>query len=147
MDVVKKKDIDEMKKIASPVPVVALIIDAVHVYLDKAPVPKDRSWKSCQLMMGQDQFLNNLKNFEKKKIHPQTAKEVKSLLQNPMFNEETASKASQALRGLCEWVQNIDKFYDVYLDVEPKERALDNARAELTAAQEKLQVLQDKISV
>lgn len=147
LDVVKKKDIDEMKKIAAPVPVVQLIIDAVHVYLDKAPVPKDRSWKSCQLMMGQDQFLNNLKSFEKKKIHPQTAKEVKSLLQNPMFNEETASKASQALRGLCEWVQNIDKFYDVYLEVEPKERALDNARSELAAAQEKLQVLQDKIGV
>lgn len=47
---------------------------------------------------------------------------------------------------MCAWVINIHKFYQVYLVVEPKQRALDEAEAELKAAQDKLIDLTIKIN-
>lgn len=57
-----------------------------------------------------------------------------------------ASK-SYAAAGLCSWVLNIVKFYEVYCEVEPKRQALSKANAELAAAQEKLSVIKTKINV
>lgn len=57
-----------------------------------------------------------------------------------------ASK-SYAAAGLCSWVLNIVKFYEVYCEVEPKRQALSKANAELAAAQEKLAVIKSKINV
>lgn len=48
--------------------------------------------------------------------------------------------------GLCAWVINIIKFYEVYCDVEPKRRALEAANAELAAAQDKLLVITQKVA-
>lgn len=50
-------------------------------------------------------------------------------------------------KGLCAWVINIIKFYEVYCDVEPKRRALAAANAELAAATEKLTVIKRKVTV
>lgn len=41
---------------------------------------------------------------------------------------------------------NINKFYEVFLIVEPKQRALTEAKDELKAAQDKLEVLNDQIN-
>lgn len=54
---------------------------------------------------------------------------------------------SGAAAGLCAWVINIHKFYEVFLVVEPKQRALRMAQEELQAAQDKLTFLNDKINV
>ena len=47
--------------------------------------------------------------------------------------------------GLCSWVINIVKFYEVFCDVEPKRRALDEANAELEAAQDKLEAIKNQV--
>lgn len=57
-----------------------------------------------------------------------------------------ASK-SYAAAGLCSWVLNIVKFYEVFCEVEPKRQALRKANAELAAAQEKLSAIKRKINV
>ena len=49
--------------------------------------------------------------------------------------------------GLCAWVINIIKFYEVYCDVEPKRQALFQANVELAAAQEKLSIIKRKVTV
>ena len=48
--------------------------------------------------------------------------------------------------GLCEWVININTFYFVYLDVEPKQRALVEAKQELQDAEEKMAVINAEIN-
>lgn len=57
-----------------------------------------------------------------------------------------ASK-SYAAAGLCSWVLNIVKFYEVYCEVEPKRQALSKANAELAAAQKTLSGIKTKINV
>lgn len=68
-------------------------------------------------------------------------------IKNPDFNPTFIMSKSAAAAGLCSWVINIVKFYDVYVVVEPKRRALNAANAELAAAREKLAFLTDQISV
>lgn len=148
LDTIEKKDIVEMKGIAQPTPIVHMINEAVLIYMDKkSVVPKDRSWKACQAMLAQDGFVEMLKTFERKKIHPFKSKEVKKLLEHPDFNRNKAKAASAALAGLCDWVKNIDAFYNIYLDVKPKEDALEEARHELKEAQEKLGKIVVKVKV
>ena len=61
------------------------------------------------------------------------------------FDPDFVRTKSGAAAGLCAWVINIIKFYEVYCDVEPKRRALAQANAELAAAQEKLSIIKRKV--
>lgn len=69
------------------------------------------------------------------------------LLQDPEFQPDLVASKSNAAAGLCSWVLNIVKFYEVYCEVEPKRQALSKANAELAAAQEKLGAIKSKINV
>lgn len=68
------------------------------------------------------------------------------LQEPPTFSEFIRSK-SAAAAGLCAWVINIIKFYEVFCDVEPKRKALAAANAELAAASEKLKSIKCKVAV
>lgn len=68
-------------------------------------------------------------------------------LQDPEFQPDLVASKSYAAAGLCSWVLNIVKFYEVYCEVEPKRQALSKANAELAAAQEKLATIKSKINV
>lgn len=61
------------------------------------------------------------------------------------FDPEYVKSKSAAAAGLCSWVINIVKFYEVYCDVEPKRRALEEANAELAEAQETLANVKAKV--
>ena len=67
-------------------------------------------------------------------------------LVDPEFSPEKVVSKSFAAAGLCAWVINIIKFYDVYVVVEPKRRALNQANAELAAARERLKFLNTQIA-
>lgn len=67
--------------------------------------------------------------------------------QDPEFDPQKILSKSSAASGLCAWVINIHKFYNVYLIVGPKQKALRDAQHELRAAQEKLDYFNGKIQV
>lgn len=111
-------------------------------------VPKDRSWKAAKVTMAKvDSFLDALLNFDKENIHENCLKAIRPYLQDPEFNPEFVATKSYAAAGLCSWVINIVRFYEVFCDVEPKRQALSKATMDLTAAQEKLAAIKAKISV
>ena len=68
-------------------------------------------------------------------------------LQDPEFQPDLVASKSNAAAGLCSWVINIVRFYEVFCDVEPKRKALSEANAELAAAQHKLTAIKTKINV
>lgn len=45
----------------------------------------------------------------------------------PHFNGETMAAKSNAAKGVCEWVVNIVKYYDVIQIIEPKRKNLKEA--------------------
>lgn len=99
------------------------------------------------MMAKVDAFLDALINYDKENIHPEIMKAIQPYLKNPEFEPEFVRSKSAAAAGLCAWVINIIKFYEVYCDVEPKRRALEAANAELCAAQDKLKIITEKVNV
>ena len=92
-----------------------------------------------------DQFLDQLLNYDKENIHENNLKAVRPYLDDPDFRPEFISSKSLAAGGLCAWVINIIKFFEVFCDVEPKRMALQAANAELAAAEDKLSKIKAKI--
>lgn len=147
LNTLNKNNLTELKSFGSPPAVVVSVSAAVMCLL--APggkVSKDRSWKAAKVMMAKvDQFLDSLINYDKENIHENCLKAVAPYLADPEFTPDFVAGKSSAAGGLCSWVVNIVRFYEVYCDVEPKRLALNTANAELAAAQEKLSNIKKKL--
>ncbi|XP_054565087.1 dynein axonemal heavy chain 9 [Eptesicus fuscus] len=148
LNTLNKTNLTELKSFGSPPPAVSNVMAAVMALM--APggkVPKDRSWKAAKVAMaGVHGFLDSLVHFDKENIHENCLRAVRPHLQDPEFNPEFVATKSYAAAGLCSWVINIVKFYEVFCDVEPKRQALGRATSDLTAAQEKLAAIKAKIA-
>ncbi|XP_063098488.1 dynein axonemal heavy chain 9 isoform X2 [Cavia porcellus] len=148
LNTLNKTNLTELKSFGSPPLAVSNVSAAVMVLM--APggkVPKDRSWKAAKVTMAKvDSFLDSLINFNKENIHENCLRAIRPYLQDPEFNPEFVASKSYAAAGLCSWVINIVRFYEVFCDVEPKRHALSKATADLTAAQEKLAAVKAKIA-
>ncbi|XP_070251371.1 dynein axonemal heavy chain 9 isoform X5 [Myotis yumanensis] len=148
LNTLNKTNLTELKSFGSPPPAVSNVSAAVMVLM--APggkVPKDRSWKAAKVAMARvDGFLDSLVHFDKENIHENCLRAIRPYLQDPEFNPEFVATKSYAAAGLCSWVINIVKFYEVFCDVEPKRQALGRATSDLTTAQEKLAAIKAKIA-
>ncbi|CAD7689680.1 unnamed protein product [Nyctereutes procyonoides] len=148
LNTLNKTNLTELKSFGAPPPAVSNVTAAVMTLT--APggrVPKDRSWKAAKVTMAKvDGFLDSLINFDKEHIHESCLKAIQPYLQDPDFNPELVATKSYAAAGLCSWVVNIVRFYEVFCDVEPKRQALSRATSDLTAAQEKLAAVKAKIT-
>ncbi|XP_066292954.1 dynein beta chain, ciliary-like [Branchiostoma lanceolatum] len=147
LDTLNKTNLTELKSFGSPPAAVVNVTAGVMVLL--APggkVPKDRSWKAAKVVMAKvDDFLNQLVNYDKENVHENCQKAIQPYLADPEFDPDFIRAKSQAAAGLCAWVINIMRFFVVYCDVEPKRLALNQANAELAAAQDKLATIKAKI--
>ncbi|KAL9894878.1 dynein beta chain, ciliary [Glossina fuscipes] len=148
LNTLNKNNLTELKSFGSPPEAVVSVCAAVLVlFSQKGKIPKDRSWKSCRSIMGNvDKFLNDLVNYDKKHIHPDIIKALQPYIADPEFIPEKILAKSAAAAGLCSWVININRFYEVYLIVEPKERALVEAEQELQDARDKLTALNQRLN-
>lgn len=149
LNTLNKANLTELKSFGSPPGAVTNVTAAVMVVLAPgAKIPKDRSWKAAKIVMAKvDAFLDALINYDKENIHPEIIKAIEPYLKDAEFEPEFVRSKSAAAAGLCAWVINIIKFYEVYCDVEPKRKALAAANAELAAAQEKLNSIKRKVAV
>nr|XP_020145462.1 dynein heavy chain 11, axonemal [Microcebus murinus] len=148
LDTLNRVNLTELKAFPNPPNAVTNVTAAVMVLLaPRGRVPKDRSWKAAKVFMGKvDDFLQALINYDKEHIPENCLKVVnEQYLKDPEFNPNLIRTKSFAAAGLCAWVINIVKFYEVYCDVEPKRQALAQANLELAAATEKLETIRKKL--
>ncbi|XP_074051552.1 dynein axonemal heavy chain 11 isoform X2 [Macrotis lagotis] len=142
-------NLTELKAFPNPPIAVTNVTAAVMVLLaPRGRVPKDRSWKAAKVFMGKvDDFLQALINYDKEHIPENCLRVVnEQYLKDPEFNPSLIRTKSFAAAGLCAWVINIVRFYEVYCDVEPKRQALAEANLELEAATEKLGAIRKKLA-
>jgi dynein heavy chain len=64
---------------------------------------------------------------------------------NEMFTPEIMGGKSKAAEGVCSWVLNIVKYYDVIQTIEPKRKALKEATDQLEEANEKLGIVNARV--
>lgn len=65
----------------------------------------------------------------------------------PHFNGASMASKSAAAQGVCEWVVNIVKYWDVIQMIEPKRKILKESIEQLEAATIKLQEVQEVVRV
>jgi len=154
LDVLDKKDFQELKALAKPPGGVDLVCEAaMHlmagyddtIELDKKGGVKDGSWKGATKMMANpEKFLQNLKGFKGAIDDGQVAQssvEKARKIQIAMgddFSQAGMAKKSGAAAGLCVWIINIIMYYDVVVQVEPKRNALREATETLNNANTRL---------
>ncbi|XP_027272227.1 dynein heavy chain 11, axonemal isoform X2 [Cricetulus griseus] len=148
LNTLNRVNLTELKTFPNPPNAVTNVTAAVMVLLaPRGRVPKDRSWKAAKIFMGKvDDFLQALINYDKEHIPENCLKVVnEQYLKDPEFNPNLIRTKSFAAAGLCAWVINIIKFYEVYCDVEPKRQALAQTNSDLAAATEKLEAIRRKL--
>ena len=149
LNTLNKANLTELKSFGSPPSAVLMVLGAVMVLIigQQGKIPKDRSWAKIKLMMAKvDQFLDALINYEKENIPPNVLVALEPYLKDKEFDPDFVKSKSAAAAGLCSWVINIIKFYEVYCDVEPKRRALEEANRQLAEAQAKLEGIINKVA-
>jgi dynein heavy chain, axonemal len=110
------------------------------IEIDKAKKPKAWDWKAAlKMMKNPDEFLNKLKSYkdvvDANQVPAANVAIVKNTYLNmPDFTPEKMATKSGAAKGICEWVINIVKYYDVIQVIEPKRKALKEAIEQLEAA-------------
>uniref|UniRef100_A0A7N8XYV6 Dynein axonemal heavy chain 11 n=1 Tax=Mastacembelus armatus TaxID=205130 RepID=A0A7N8XYV6_9TELE len=149
LDTLNKMNLTELK--AFPNPPVAVINVAAAVMVLLAPrgrVPKDRSWKAARAFMGKvDDFLQALVSYDKEHIPESCLSVVKQkYLTNPEFHPDLVRTKSTAAAGLCAWIINIVRYYEIYCEVIPKRHALSHANTELDMATAKLLAVKKKLA-
>jgi len=141
LDGLNKKDLGELKSLGKP-PAGVDDVTAACVYMlhDGSKGRIDVAWKAAQIMMKDvNGFLEAMKA-QKDRIDggampKQNFKSLKPLLDKEHFNVDTMRNKSQAAAGLCDFVINITKYWDINEDTEPKRERLRQASADLEAAQ------------
>lgn len=82
LDTLDKNNLTELKSFGSPPEQVVKVCAAVLVlFSPRGKIPKDRSWKSCKMMMNKvDVFLNDLLYYDKEHIQPDVIKALQEYL-------------------------------------------------------------------
>lgn len=162
LDVLDKKDFNELKAFSKPPPGVDIVCEACmhlqagidpNIELDKRGRVKDRTWRGMLKMLNDPtKFLQNLKDFKGEidalRVPSQNAEEARRLKDSmgEGFTKENMSRKAQAAGGLCEWIINILLYYDVVAQVEPKKRELNSATQMLVAANARRKQVQEQVA-
>ncbi|XP_045466215.1 dynein axonemal heavy chain 7-like isoform X2 [Harmonia axyridis] len=140
LDTLKPADITLVKSMKNPPAAVKLVMAAVCIIKDVKPDRKpDPStgrmtldyWGPSKKILGDINFLQNLKDFDKDHIKPEImAKIRKEFIPHKDFKPQIVAKASSAAEGLCKWIIAMDLYDDVIKIVAPKKEKLAKAESE-----------------
>jgi dynein heavy chain, axonemal len=155
LNTLKKSHIDEVKALKKPPAAVKTTLTAVAIMLGKkgkriknpnGPGKIMDYWEVIvKELLGDFQFINNLKKFDKDNVPQETIDQVIKYRDDPDFTAEKISRSSLACGGLCKWVLAIIKYDQVAKIVAPKRLQLADAQGKLAAANEKLAVKQAEL--
>ncbi|XP_068632350.1 dynein axonemal heavy chain 2 [Battus philenor] len=131
LDALNKKDITEVKSYAKPPQKVEMVMEAVLILLQKEP-----TWAEAKRQLGDQYFLDRLRDFDKDNISDKTLKKIGTYTAKPDFEPEIVGTVSLAAKSLCLWVRAIEKYGKVYKIVKPKKERLEEALESLRMKQQ-----------
>ena len=104
-----KKDLTEVKSYASPPVKVEKVMEAVMILLGKSP-----TWVESKKQLGDQKFLDNLKEYDKNNISEQILKKIGKYIHDPELEPDKVGVVSRPARSLCLWVRAIEKYGKVW---------------------------------
>lgn len=116
LDTLNKNDITEMKAYANPAEEIVLVVSGVCLLLGK----KENWDEGKKLMNNPNDFINNLKTYDKDNIKESLLKKLKKYTKDPRFDPPSIAKKSKAAESLCLWARAIDNYSEVMKIIKPK---------------------------
>jgi dynein heavy chain len=105
------------------------------------------TWAAGQKMMNQPQkFIERLQNYDKNNIPDQALNDLKPILDQPFFNEQTMKGKSEAAANLCSFVVNVINYNRIWRRVKPLMESADEAEKTANEKLEELRVVQEKVA-
>ena len=141
LDALNKKDITEIKSFTKPPPLVETVLQAVMILRGQDP-----TWAEAKRQLGNTNFIDQLKSFDKDNMSDRTLKKIAGYCANAEFQPDIIGKVSSAARSLCMWVRAMEVYGRIFRVVEPKRRRLHEAESLLQEKQATLKVAQDKLA-
>lgn len=145
LNTLKPTDITLVKAMKNPPDTIKLVMAAVCVMLGVSP---DRSidpatgkkstdyWGPSKRILGDMNFLQNLKDYDKDDISPAVMQIIKkTYMTDNSFMPHIVAKASSAAEGLCKWVRAMVSYDEVAKVVAPKKKKLAEAQTECDEAE------------
>ncbi|XP_029676723.1 dynein heavy chain 7, axonemal-like [Formica exsecta] len=145
LNTLKPTDITLVKAMKNPPDTIKLVMAAVCVMLG---VPPDRTidpvtgkkftdyWGPSKRILGDMNFLQNLKDYDKDNISPAVMQVIKkTYMTDSSFTPHIVAKASSAAEGLCKWVRAMVSYDEVAKVVAPKKKKLVEAQTECDEAE------------
>jgi len=121
-----KKFIAEMKALNKPPPDVAIVMDAVMVFLEK-PL----GWVSVKKELNDTGLRKNNMELDKEHSQPKTRKKIETFTKEANFTPEYMLTKSAAAAALCTWVRAIEDYAKCLKIVNPKREKKAIAEANL----------------
>ncbi|CAF4669138.1 unnamed protein product [Rotaria sp. Silwood1] len=142
-----KADVAEVRVYQSPPYQVMMVMCAVCVLLECKP-----DWATARQVLGDSGFISRLTNLDINHVSDRTYRKLLQYSRHSQFTPDIIGKVSSACRSFCKWVLAIQRYYEVYRTVKPKEEklktaneALDVMRKSLSRKQEMLKLVKDHL--
>lgn len=148
LDKLDKKAIQEVRAFPSPPEMVKFTLEAVCILMGKPP-----DWGESKKLMGQFDFMDLLRTYDKDNIPKPIMKKVLKYYEDPRFLPDEVKKQSSAAMCLCMWVRAMVVYDQVAKEIEPKknnlraaEESLAQTMAQLNTKKAALQQVQDRVA-
>ena len=107
----------------------------------KISIKQEDSWKTSKNMMKDPlKFMDNLNAYkgliDDMRIPPANFAAIQDIINEPTFTPENMKTKSEAAAGVCNWIKNINLYFDVVVNTEPKRQAVEKAKIDLAEATE-----------
>ncbi|KAF4667711.1 Dynein heavy chain 10, axonemal [Perkinsus chesapeaki] len=129
-----KKDITEVKSMASPPAPVMIVCQCVLILKPLGKEDENGGWAAAKQMLSDVSLLRALQEYKKDDMKDRQIKKIKELLakDKDVFEGDNMKNISKAGFGLLQWVKAMIKYHEVARTVEPKRKLV----AELTQKKE-----------
>ena len=116
-------------------------MEGVCIMLDEKP-----DWPTAKKVLGDSQFLNNLKTYDKDNIPEPTIKKLQKYINDENMQVAVVERVSTAAKGLCMWLHAMNVYHKVAKEVGPKRAKVAELTAQLEAANAELQEKRDNLA-
>lgn len=142
-----KKDITEVKGMASPPPPVTIVCMCVVILRPLGKEDESQGWTGAKAMMSDVGFMRALQEYKKDDMKGAQIKRIKELLnkEKDVFEGEKMKSVSKAGYGLLQWVLAMVKYYEVAKGVAPKRELVNKLQQKKEEAEENLKQINKEL--
>jgi len=131
---IRKSDLDEIRALKNPPPVVELVMTSVVIVLGN----KVESWRDIQKVLAGFKFVQSVLEFDTEKMKKKTRQEAVKYTKKGEFNEERANKASRCCGPLVRWVKSQIQYSEILDIVRPMKREIKKLEKKLQQKEKQL---------